>query len=363
MMPRKENGVPGLGGGIWSQKRGSFKMEKAAQRNAARDARLAVNAPGHSALRAGNTPSPAASEGSGALPFAIPLQPTPKAGRSLSHSQGQRDFSHGGGAPFGSNGERESGALPLGLLTEEDPDTETESELGGVLTQTASHPYALQRTSTLPAAAFGSYLGGPGYEDDDGDAAGGALSHGGGDRGNGYGGESPCSFSSLLSLLWLPGAFGLARGLLLLRPALRRASSMVALLVERPPRWMAAPPGRGGGGWTVCSLRRRRRRTSPSPPSAACDLRRRHIARLVPVALSVFSQGVLFALPPSRSACCLRRRAAPQSLCRLFDCLGVFADLLLFLVRRSLAAAIAMAVASRLGRLAQHQRVAAAFAG
>ena len=194
-MPRKENGVPGLGGGIWSQKRGSFKMEKAAQRNAAREARLAVNAP--VGLRPGATPSPAASEGSGALPFAIPLQPTPKAGRSLSHSQGQRDFSQGGAQNLGTNGDREGGALPLGLLTEEDADTETESELGGVLTQTASHPYALQRTSTLPAAAFGGYLGGQGYddEDDDIDSAGGPHSHGG--AGNGYGGMCACSSRSL----------------------------------------------------------------------------------------------------------------------------------------------------------------------
>lgn len=185
--------MPGLGGGIWSQKRGSFKMEKAAQRNAAREARLAVNAPGHGALRTGNTPSPAASDGTGALPFTIPLQPTPKAGRSLSHSQGQRDFSHGSVAHFGSNGDREGGALPLGLLTEEDADTETESELGGVLTQTASHPYALQRTSTLPATAFGSYLGGGAYEDqDDIDAAAGALAYGG-ERGNGYSGQCDCS--------------------------------------------------------------------------------------------------------------------------------------------------------------------------
>ena len=203
MMPRKENGMPGLGGGIWSQKRGSFKMEKAAQRNAAREARLAVNAPGHSALRAGNTPSPAASDGPGALPFAIPLRPTPKAGRSLSHSQGQRDFSQSAGSPYGSNGDREGGALPLGLLTEEDADTETESELGGVLTQTASHPYALQRTSTLPAAAFGGYLGGSAYDDDDGDAAGGALPHTGGERGNGYGGECLSQLFLLPSLLCL----------------------------------------------------------------------------------------------------------------------------------------------------------------
>lgn len=183
MMPRKDNpGVPGLGGGIWSQKRGSFKMEKTAQRNAAREARLAVGAPpSQGGLRPGNTPSPALSESSsGALPFAIPLQPAPKAGRSLSHSQGQRDFS------TQQHIDNDGGALPLGLLTEEaDDDTETESELGGVLTQTSSHPYALQRTSTLPASAFSSYFGGQEYDDDDGgDAVSGAAMR------NDYGGES-----------------------------------------------------------------------------------------------------------------------------------------------------------------------------
>jgi len=197
MMPRKENGgVPGLGGGIWSQKRGSFKMEKTAQRNAARDARLAVGgAPG---LRAGNTPSPAQSEGSsGALPFAIPLQPTPKAVRSLSHSQGQRDFSQLGEQHLASGSDRDGAALPLGLLTEEDADTETESEMGGALTQTSSHPYALQRTTTLPASAFSSYFGGHEY-DDDGDATGGAAMHSGR---NEYGGESCFLFSCSLVLL------------------------------------------------------------------------------------------------------------------------------------------------------------------
>lgn len=155
-LPRKENGVPGIGGGIWStQKRGSFKMEKAARGNAAREARLGAVNPARSGLRADSTPSPAASEGSGALPFAIPLQPTPKAGRSLSHSQGQREVLDAPGGHSGSN--NHAPVLPLGLLTEE-VDTETDSELGGGLTHTTSHPPigTLQRTSTFPAT-YDSY--------------------------------------------------------------------------------------------------------------------------------------------------------------------------------------------------------------
>ena len=171
-LPRKENGVPGLGGGIWSQKRGSFKMEKAAQRNVAREARLGAPGSAHSGLRAGSTPSPAASEGSGALPFAIPLQPTPKTGRSLSHSQGQREVLQASGAHIGSN--EHASVLPLGLLTEEEVDTETESELGGALTHTTSYPPigTLQRTSTLPAP-YSSYYGG-GHARDPREALGGA---------------------------------------------------------------------------------------------------------------------------------------------------------------------------------------------
>jgi len=141
--------VPGLPGGIWStQKRGSFKMSEAAHRNVAREVRLAApNA--HNVLRTANTPSPAASEGAenGALPFAIPLQPTPKAGRSLSHSHGQREQA------LASTGSSGAPALPLGLLTEE-TDTETDSELGGPITHTVSHPPigSLQRASTYSTA-------------------------------------------------------------------------------------------------------------------------------------------------------------------------------------------------------------------
>ena len=155
-LPRKENGVPGFGGGIWStQKRGSFKMEKTAQRNAAREAHLgAVNTP-RSGLRADSTPSPSASEGSGALPFAIPLQPAPKAGRSLSHSQGQREASN---TLAGAN--NQASVLPLGLLTEE-VDTETDSELGGGISHTTSHPPigTLQRTTTFPSTYDAYYSG------------------------------------------------------------------------------------------------------------------------------------------------------------------------------------------------------------
>ena len=171
-LPRKENGVPGLGGGIWSQKRGSFKMEHAAQRNAAREARLAAPTQAWSGLRAEGTPSPAASEGSNALPFAIPLQPTPKLGRSASHSQGQREVPVSLGHHHNSN---EHGAvLPLGLLAEE-VDTETESELGGALTHTTSHPpigSTLHRTSTYPAT-YESYYGGRSSKEP-GEATGGA---------------------------------------------------------------------------------------------------------------------------------------------------------------------------------------------
>lgn len=159
-LPRKENSVPGLGGGIWSQKRRSIEMEKAAQRNAAREAWLAAPSQPRRGLRTDSTPSPAASEGSGALPFSIPLQPAPKAGRSMSHSQGQRELPQSVGANSSSN---DHGALPLGLLAEE-ADTESESELGPALTQTTSHPPigSLQRTSTYPStyeACYGALNG------------------------------------------------------------------------------------------------------------------------------------------------------------------------------------------------------------
>ncbi|KAI7636198.1 hypothetical protein KC343_g1399 [Hortaea werneckii] len=148
-LPRRENSVHGLPGGIWStQRKGSFKVSEAAQRNSVREVRLGAPNQQPSALRAADTPSPAtSSEGAGSLPFAIPLQPTPKAHRSLSHSHGQRDPPQGAssGGP----------ALPLGLLAEEDNDTDSEDGQGAQLTQTVSQPVppigALQRASTYSA--------------------------------------------------------------------------------------------------------------------------------------------------------------------------------------------------------------------
>lgn len=145
----KENSVPGLPGGIWSTgKRGSFKLDGppwSAGRDAARLG-AAVN-PAHAALR--GTPSPSTSEGA-SLPFAIPLQPTPKTGRSLSHSQGQREAPQTSGGPH--SGAGGGPALPLGLLAEE-VDTESEPDEGNKLTHTTSHPPigSLMRTATLPA--------------------------------------------------------------------------------------------------------------------------------------------------------------------------------------------------------------------
>ena len=157
-LPRKENGVPGIGGGIWaSQSRGSFKLSDQARRIAAREAYLGAPNPTHPSARSANTPSPAASiEGTNTLPFAIPLQPTPKAGRSLSHSQGQREI------PFSAlpnvQGQQAGGGMvPMGLLNEaeeSDDDTEDEYEYGsGSLTQLSSQPplAALQRTVTMPS--------------------------------------------------------------------------------------------------------------------------------------------------------------------------------------------------------------------
>ncbi|KAK5107238.1 hypothetical protein LTR62_001592 [Meristemomyces frigidus] len=168
-LPRKDNGMPGLGGGIWSnnnQRRGSLKLSEAAQRNAAREARLTAPA-SHSALRTANTPSPAVSDGPGALPFAIPLQPTPKTHRSLSHSQGQREALQAHIAEQGHGG----GALPLGLLAEDnETDADVDSDFGGRITQTVSHPPigALQRAATYSAAyngLSGMDNGGNEYED------------------------------------------------------------------------------------------------------------------------------------------------------------------------------------------------------
>ncbi|KAK5126074.1 hypothetical protein LTR85_011429 [Meristemomyces frigidus] len=150
-LPRKEQGMPGLPGGIWStQRKGSFKMSEAAHRNAAREVRLGAGNP-HSSLRTANTPSPPMSEGNGTLPFAIPLQPTPKAHRSLSHSQGQREPPQS--STTLADGGSGASALPLGLLAEEN-DNESDDELGGHLTQTVSHPPigSLQRAATYSAA-------------------------------------------------------------------------------------------------------------------------------------------------------------------------------------------------------------------
>nr|POE99499.1 uncharacterized protein pb7e8.02 [Quercus suber] len=155
-LPRKDTGVPGLPGGIWSAtKRGSFKMGEAAKRNIARDVRLGAPYQAQSlmGLRAGSTPSPAPStEGVSQLPFPIPLQPKPKVMRSLSHSQGQQEIMH---TLVGTQPGAADHALPLGLLAEEDADVEeTDSDFGVQLTHTTSHPPigTLQRTATLPMA-------------------------------------------------------------------------------------------------------------------------------------------------------------------------------------------------------------------
>lgn len=157
-LPRKENGVPGIGGGIWAtQSRGSFKLSDQARRIAAREARLGAPNPTHSSARSANTPSPAASsEETNTLPFTIPLQPTPKAGRSLSHSQGQREMPFSS-APSVQPHQAGGGMVPMGLLNEAeegDDDTEDEYEYGsGSLTQLSSQPplAALQRTVTMPS--------------------------------------------------------------------------------------------------------------------------------------------------------------------------------------------------------------------
>jgi hypothetical protein len=168
----KGNDVPGLPGGIWSTgRRGSFKISEAAQRNAARDAaRLgAPNLP--HPMRGLSTPSPGASDNMSSLPFSIPLQPTPKTGRSLSHSQGQREALQSSGATAGGT----PAALPLGLLAEEDDaDTESEPDMGSNLTHTTSHPPlgigSLMRTATLPAG-FESRIGGSNGRDHHYDSA------------------------------------------------------------------------------------------------------------------------------------------------------------------------------------------------
>lgn len=153
-LPRKENGMPGLGGGIWAHSRGSFNMNEQARRIAARDVRLGTVAnPAHPSVRSANSPSPPAGDTTNPLPFAIPLQPTPKTGRSLSHSQGQREMPPSGMNTQSSSVDR-AAALPLGLLNEaEEVDTESESELGVALTQTTSHPPigTTQRNAAFPA--------------------------------------------------------------------------------------------------------------------------------------------------------------------------------------------------------------------
>lgn len=170
-LPRKENSVPGLPGGIWStQRKGSFKMSEAAHRNAAREIRVGAANP-HSALRTANTPSPATSEGTGSLPFAIPLQPTPKAHRSLSHSQGQREAPQASATlPSAGSG---ASALPLGLLAEEN-DNDDDSDFGGQLTHTISHPPigTLQRASTY-SSAYGLQQGVGGHRGDFGNGQSG----------------------------------------------------------------------------------------------------------------------------------------------------------------------------------------------
>ncbi|EME83249.1 uncharacterized protein MYCFIDRAFT_196582 [Pseudocercospora fijiensis CIRAD86] len=164
--PMRENSVPGLPGGIWSTQkgRGSFKMSdeksKAVRQNLSQN-RLG---PVSSAIRAGNTPSPSASEGAASLPFAIPLQPTPKTGRSLSHSTGQREVPQTSSAHSNAGGH--AAPLPLGLLAEE-ADTESESETGAQLTHTTSHPPmgSLMRTATLPPTFEPSHRNGREYGD------------------------------------------------------------------------------------------------------------------------------------------------------------------------------------------------------
>lgn len=167
--PMRENSVPGLPGGIWSTQkgRGSFKMSeemsKGVRQNLSQNRLGAVS----SAKRARTTPSPSASEGAASLPlpFAIPLQPTAKTGRSLSHSTGQREVPQTSSAHSNAGGH--AAALPLGLLAEE-VDTESESDMGAQLTHTTSHPPigSLLRTATLPPTFEPSYRNGREYGDD-----------------------------------------------------------------------------------------------------------------------------------------------------------------------------------------------------
>jgi hypothetical protein len=94
------------------------------------------------------------SAGAGSLPFAIPLHAQLKTGRSLSHSQGQRELpimsNHNMQAKSTLSGGQPA-TLPLALLSEE-ADTDSESDSGHRLTHTLSHPPigSLARTNTLP---------------------------------------------------------------------------------------------------------------------------------------------------------------------------------------------------------------------
>ncbi|KAF2718287.1 hypothetical protein K431DRAFT_297051 [Polychaeton citri CBS 116435] len=172
---RRDSSVPGLPGNIWAQgPRGSFSgTANAAQamysvRGSSKG--RSVGAP-PSVVRSVSTPSPANSDGSGQPAFTnMPLQPTPKAVRSMSHSHGQQEIPHKplGGMATGS----QPAALPLGLLAEEvDTETESEGDLGESLTHSMSNPLAvnaLQRTSTYPLS-YGFTYGASNGKEGEGD--------------------------------------------------------------------------------------------------------------------------------------------------------------------------------------------------
>jgi hypothetical protein len=157
--PLRDTPLSGLSGGIWGQQRGSFKMTDSAKRNAVMEVRRAAGAHslGGSALSTGDgTPT---SAGAGSLPFAIPLHAHLKTGRSLSHSQGQRELPMMNNHSAQGNSTASGGqpaALTLALLSEE-ADTDSESESGHRLTHTLSHPPigSLARTNTLPTPGAG----------------------------------------------------------------------------------------------------------------------------------------------------------------------------------------------------------------
>jgi hypothetical protein len=149
----RDTPLSGLAGGsIWGQQRGSFKMTDSAKRNAVMEVRRAAGNLGGTALSSGDASTPN-SAGTGSLPFSIPLHAHLKTGRSLSHSQGQRELPMTANNMQG-NASASSGqpsTLPLALLSEE-ADTDTESDSGHRLTHTLSHPPigSLVRTTTLP---------------------------------------------------------------------------------------------------------------------------------------------------------------------------------------------------------------------